>query len=184
MSRAYRGWVLLLFTLIATFGFVDRIVVQILVQPIKAELHATDAQMGLLGGLMFAVLYVLLSIPIARLAERKNRVAITSIGTALWSIATAACGFASSFGNLLIARIGVGIGEAAGQPATYSMIADYLAGAQGRCDGDLRPFGPVGRISGRHRRRVHRAALGLARGVSLGGTTWFGVGVLAVDDGS
>jgi MFS family permease len=130
MSRAYRGWVLLLFPLIATFGFVDRIVVQILVQPIKAELHATDAQMGLLGGLTFAVLYVLLSIPIARLAERKNRVAITSIGAALWSIATAACGFASSFGNLLVARIGVGIGEAAGQPATYSMIADYFSRAR------------------------------------------------------
>ncbi len=126
-SRLYRLWVLALFLFVATFGFVDRIIVQILVQPIKAELHVSDAQMGLLGGLTFAVLYVLLSIPIARLAERKSRIAIASIGTALWSVATAACGVASGFGQLLLARIGVGIGEAAGAPATVSIIADYFA---------------------------------------------------------
>jgi MFS family permease len=125
-NRTYRAWVLLLFALVATFGFVDRIIVQVLVQPIKAELRVSDAKMGLLGGLTFAVLYALLSIPIARLAERKNRVAIISIGTALWSLATAVCGFASNFSQLLLARIGVGIGEAAGAPATGSVIADYF----------------------------------------------------------
>ena len=67
-SRAYRGWVLGLFAAVSTFGFIDRIVVQVLVQPIKAELHVSDADMGLLGGLTFAVLYVALSLPIARLA--------------------------------------------------------------------------------------------------------------------
>ncbi|HEY0342792.1 MAG TPA: MFS transporter, partial [Steroidobacteraceae bacterium] len=75
----YTAWVLLLFTLVSTFGFVDRIIVQVLVQPIKAELHVSDAKMGLLGGLTFAVLYAGLSIPIARVAERRNRIAIISI---------------------------------------------------------------------------------------------------------
>ncbi len=126
-SRPYRIWVLALFAGVATFGFVDRIVVQVLVQPIQAELHVSDADMGLLGGLTFAVLYVLLSIPIARLAERKNRVAIITIGTALWSVATAASGLALNFGQLLLARIGVGIGEAAGTPATTSIISDYFS---------------------------------------------------------
>ncbi|MDB6090420.1 MAG: Sugar phosphate permease [Gammaproteobacteria bacterium] len=125
-NRLYRTWVLVVFTLVATFGFVDRIIVQVLVQPIKAELRVSDAKMGLLGGLTFAVLYVLLSIPIARLAERRNRLAIISIGTALWSLATAASGFASNFTQLLLARIGVGVGEAAGGPATGSVIADYF----------------------------------------------------------
>ena len=125
-KRIYTAWVLLLFTLVSTFGFIDRIIVQILVQPIKAELHVSDAKMGLLGGLTFGVLYALLSIPIARVAERKNRVIIISISTALWSLATAVSGFASSFAHLVLARIGVGIGEAAGAPATTSVIADYF----------------------------------------------------------
>jgi MFS family permease len=122
----YTAWVLFLFTLVSTFGFVDRIIVQVLVQPIKAELHVSDARMGLLGGLTFAVLYAALSIPIARIAERKNRIAIISISTALWSLATAVSGLASNFAHLLIARVGVGIGEAGGSPATVSVIADYF----------------------------------------------------------
>jgi MFS family permease len=125
-KRIYTAWVLLLFTLVSTFGFVDRIIVQVLVQPIKTELRASDAQMGLLGGLTFAALYAVLSIPIARLAERKNRLAIISISTALWSLATAVSGFASNFSNLIVARVGVGVGEAAGSPATSSVIADYF----------------------------------------------------------
>jgi MFS family permease len=125
-KRTYRAWVLVLFTLVATFGFVDRIIVQVLVQPIKTELRVSDAEMGLLGGLTFAVLYAVLSIPIARLADRQNRLAIISMGTALWSLATASCGFASNFTQLLLARIGVGVGEAAGSPATGSVIADYF----------------------------------------------------------
>jgi MFS transporter, Spinster family, sphingosine-1-phosphate transporter len=72
-NRLYTAWTVILFTLVATFGFVDRIIVQALVQPIKTELQVSDSYMGLLGGLAFAALYVLLSIPIARLAERRNR---------------------------------------------------------------------------------------------------------------
>jgi MFS family permease len=125
-KRPYTAWVLLLFTLVSTFSFLDRIIVQVLVQPIKAELHVSDARMGLLGGLTFGVLYALLSIPIARLAERKNRMAIISVSTALWSAATALSGFASNFAHLFFARVAVGVGEAAGSPATNSVIADYF----------------------------------------------------------
>jgi predicted MFS family arabinose efflux permease len=125
-KRPYAAWVLLLFTLVSTFSFIDRIIVQALVQPIKAELRVSDTQMGLLGGLTFAALYALLSIPIARLAERKSRVVIISISTALWSAATAISGFASTFTHLLFARVAVGIGEAAGSPATSSVLADYF----------------------------------------------------------
>jgi predicted MFS family arabinose efflux permease len=123
-SRLYTAWVVLLFTLVATFGFVDRIIIQVLVQPIKTELKVSDAQMGLLGGLAFAVLYVLLSIPIARLAERRNRLAIVSVSTTLWSLATVLSGFAANFTQLLLARVGVGIGEAGNTPATYSILSD------------------------------------------------------------
>src|SRR6185437_11568412 len=122
--RPYTAWVLLLFGLVSMFGFVDRIIVQVLVQPIKGELHVSDADMGLLGGMTFAVLYAVLSIPIARLAERRNRMAIISISTALWSLATAVSGLATQFSQLLLARVGVGVGEAAGSPATASVIAD------------------------------------------------------------
>jgi MFS family permease len=125
-KRIYTAWVLLLFTLVSTFGFIDRIIVQILVQPIKTELRVSDAQMGLLGGLTFGVLYALLSIPIARVAERKSRIAIISISTALWSLATAVSGFAGNFAQLVLARVGVGVGEAAGSPATVSVISDYF----------------------------------------------------------
>jgi predicted MFS family arabinose efflux permease len=125
-KRTPTPWVLILFTLVSMFSFLDRIIVQVLVQPIKGELHVSDADMGLLGGLTFAVLYALLSIPIARLAERRNRMAIISISTALWSLATAISGLATSFTHLLLARIGVGVGEAAGSPATASVIADYF----------------------------------------------------------
>ena len=123
-NRLYTAWVVLLFTLVATFGFVDRIIVQVLVQPIKTELRVSDSQMGLLGGLAFAILYVLLSIPIARLAERRNRLAIVSVSTTLWSVATAVAGFASNFTHLLLARVGVGIGEAGNSPATLSILSD------------------------------------------------------------
>src|SRR5665213_169878 len=84
-SRAYRGWVLTLFLLIAMFGFIDRQSISALGQPIKLELGLSDAQLGLLGGLVFALLNSLLTIPIARIAETRRRVTIISIGVFLWS---------------------------------------------------------------------------------------------------
>ena len=125
-SRAYRGWVITVFLLSQMFGFVDRQVIGALGQPIKAELHLTDAEFGLLGGLAFALLNALLTIPIARLAERRRRVTIIGIGVFLWSIATCVCGLAAGFMQLLIARVAVGVGEAATTPATASVMADYF----------------------------------------------------------
>ena len=129
-SPGYRGWVLLIFLLISMFGFIDRQVIGSLGQPIKAALHLTDAQFGLLGGLAFSLLNALLTIPIARIAERRRRLTIIGIGVFLWSIATCLCGVASGFIQLLIARVAVGVGEAASAPATASVMADYFAPTQ------------------------------------------------------
>ncbi len=125
-SPGYRGWVLSIFLLISMFGFIDRQVIGSLGQPIKAALHITDAKFGILSGLAFALLNSLLSIPIARLAERKRRVTIIGIGVFLWSIATCLCGLTASFMQLLLARVAVGVGEAASTPSTISVMADYF----------------------------------------------------------
>ena len=120
------GWALFLLTGIAICGFIDRIIMQVLVEPMKAEFHLTDTQIGLLAGLAFAFLNVVLGLWVARLAERRRRVPLVWIGTILWSIATSLCGFAGSFGALLAARVGVGVGEAVGLPSTSSLVADYF----------------------------------------------------------
>lgn len=125
-STATRAWVLILLALVYMFGFIDRMVIQTLVQPIKADLGLSDLELGLLGGLSFAVLHSTLSIPIARIAERRNRVVIVAIGTAFWSAATALCAATGSFFQLLLARIGIGVGEAAGLPAATSLISDHF----------------------------------------------------------
>jgi MFS family permease len=94
--------------------------------PVKAEFGLTDTQIGLLTGLAFAVLNVTLGIAVARHAERGHRVSLVAVGTLLWSLATAACGFVGNFIQLLLARVGVGVGEAVGLPAQQSIIADYF----------------------------------------------------------
>jgi MFS family permease len=123
-ERPYLALVLL--TAIGVVGFVDRIIMNVLVEPIKHEFTLSDAQMGVVNGLAFAVLNVGLGLFIARIAERKRRLTLISIGTVLWSIATAACGLANNFAQLLAARIGVGVGEAVGLPSTYSVVSDYF----------------------------------------------------------
>jgi MFS family permease len=123
-SRLYRSWLLTLLLLMSMFGFIDRQIIGALAEPIKIDLGISDSQLGLLGGLAFALLYSVLSIPLARLAEHHNRVIIYGIGILLWSAATISCGFASSFVLLLLARIAVGVGETT-QPAAISLTADY-----------------------------------------------------------
>ena len=93
-------------------NFVDRQILGVLAVPIKAELGLTDTQLGMLGGIAFALFYTILGIPIARLADRTSRVRIIAICCATWSIFTAACGLAQNFVSLFLARMGVGIGEA------------------------------------------------------------------------
>jgi MFS family permease len=112
--------------LVYTFNFIDRQIVGILAVPIKAEFDLSDTQLGLMGGLAFALFYTVLGIPIARLADRINRVSIMAIALGLWSVMTAACGFAGSFAQLFVARLGVGVGEAGGVAPAYALICDYF----------------------------------------------------------
>lgn len=125
-GRAYRTYVLFLLTGVYTFNFIDRQIIGILSPAIKADLGLADWQLGVLKGFAFAVLYTTLGIPIARLADRKNRVTIISIALALWSGFTAISGAAMNFTQLALARVGVGIGEAGGSPPAHSLISDYF----------------------------------------------------------
>ena len=108
------------------FNFIDRQILVILQESIKAELDLSDQQLGLLSGFTFAVFYVVCGIPIARLADRYNRVNIVSASLAIWSAMTALSGFAGNFLQLLAARIGVGVGEAGASPPSHSIISDYF----------------------------------------------------------
>jgi predicted MFS family arabinose efflux permease len=122
----YPYLVLGILVVVYTLNFVDRVVLGVLVPPIKAELNLTDTQLGLLGGTAFALFYTALGIPIGWLADRVNRVWIISLALALWSAFTAACGLAQSFSQLFLARLGVGVGEAGGVAPSYSMVSDYF----------------------------------------------------------
>ena len=118
-------WVLLI---VYIFNFLDRQIVNILAEPIKADLGLSDTALGLLAGPAFAVFYALLGIPIARYADRDgtNRVRLIAVALAIWSAMTAICGLAQNFVQLLLARIGVGIGEAGCTPAAHSLITDSV----------------------------------------------------------
>lgn len=129
-AKSYRAYALLALTIIYTFNFVDRSLVGVTQEPLKQDLNISDFQLGLLGGPVFAILYTLLGVPIARLAERRNRISIIAIGAAAWSVMTAACGFAANYMQLVLARIGVGIGEAACTPPSQSVISDYFPSAR------------------------------------------------------
>jgi MFS family permease len=125
-SLAYRSYVLAVLVVVYTFNFIDRQIVGILAVPIKAELHLSDSQLGLMGGLAFALFYTFLGIPIARLADRVNRIGIMTAALALWSLMTAMCGLTHNFAQLFLARVGVGVGEAGGVAPAYSLICDYF----------------------------------------------------------
>lgn len=122
---ADRRWALALMVAISTLAFIDRTILNTVGQAIKDDLRITDLQLGLLGGAAFALLYGVLAVPVARLAERRSRVAIISFSVACWSLMTALCGLASSFAQLLLARIGVGVGEAGASAPVQSLLGDY-----------------------------------------------------------
>ncbi len=107
-------------------NYVDRQILAVLLEPIKRDLGASDTQMGLLTGPAFAVFYTLAAIPIARLADAGVRRDVIVVGVAVWSVMTAVCGFARSFIELGLARVGVGIGEATLNPAAHSLLSDYF----------------------------------------------------------
>lgn len=122
----YKYYVLAVLTLVYTLAFVDRQVIVILAEDIKSDLVLSDTQLGVLTGFAFALFYVGLGIPVARLADRWNRISILSAALAIWSGMTATCAAAGSFVQLALARFGVGIGEAGCNPPAYSVIADYF----------------------------------------------------------
>ena len=125
-TRSNSPWfALVVLTGISTVGFIDRIVVNVLVEPIKAEFALSDTQVSFMGT-AFAVLNIGLAVLVARYAERVTRVPLIAFGTLLWSIATAICGVATSWTGLLAARMGVGVGEAVGLPGNQSVVADYF----------------------------------------------------------
>jgi MFS family permease len=126
-TESYKRYVIWLLFAVYVLNFVDRQIMTILIQPIKQEFGFSDTQLGLLGGLAFAALYSTLGIPIALRADRGNRVSIISISLFVWSIFTAFTGFAQSFGQLLLARVAVGVGEAGCTPAAHSIISDYFS---------------------------------------------------------
>ena len=117
--------VLAILLLAYIFNFIDRQIIGVLAVPIKAELGLSDGQLGLLGGIAFALFYSGLAVPIAWLADRRSRVNIIACSVALWSAFTAACGFAQNFWHLFLARMGVGIGEAGGVAPSYALISDF-----------------------------------------------------------
>jgi predicted MFS family arabinose efflux permease len=122
-SRAY---VLFILVVVYTFNFIDRQIVGILAIPIKADLGLTDSQLGLMGGLAFALFYTGLGIPVAMLADRFSRTWIMTVALTVWSAMTAASGLATNFWQLFAARLGVGVGEAGGVAPAYSLISDYF----------------------------------------------------------
>lgn len=122
----YRNYALGLLFIGYVVNFIDRSILAILLEPIKLDLELNDTQLGLLGGLAFALFYTTLGIPIAALADRWSRVKILSIAMVVWSGMTALCGLAQNFWMLLLARIGVGVGEAGASPPSHSLISDYF----------------------------------------------------------
>jgi MFS family permease len=118
--------VLFVLILVYTFNFIDRQIIGILAVPIKEELGISDLQVGLMSGLAFALFYTVLGVPIAMLADRKNRVVIMTIALTVWSGFTMVCGAAQNYTQLFLARLGVGVGEAGGVAPAYSLISDYF----------------------------------------------------------
>lgn len=122
----YRFYVLAILILVYTLNFLDRQIIGILAAPLKEEFGLSDSQFGLLGGIAFASVYSTLAIPLAALADKASRVWIMTGALAVWSGFTALCGMATSFSQLFLFRMGVGVGEAGGVAPAYSLIADYF----------------------------------------------------------
>ena len=124
--ESYRYYAVWLLSSEYMLNKLDRTLLTPLIEPIKLEFQLSDTQMGLLGGMAFALFYTTLAMPLARLADHINRVNIVSISIAVWSVFTALTGLATGFWTLLAARIGIGVGEAGCNPASYSIISDYF----------------------------------------------------------
>lgn len=125
-TPAYAWYVVVILTIAYMFSFLDRQILALLVEPIRADLGISDTQMSLLQGLAFGIFYTLLGIPIGRLADHRSRRAIIATGITIWCLMTTACGLAKNFSQLFAARIGIGVGEATLNPSAFSLISDYF----------------------------------------------------------
>ena len=144
-----RAYVLFILVVVYTFNFIDRQIVGILAVPIKADLGLTDSQLGLMGGLAFALFYTGLGIPVAMLADRFSRTWIMTVALVIWSGMTAASGLATNFWQLFAARLGVGVGEAGGVAPAYSLISDFFPPGQRARALSVYSFGiPIGSAIG------------------------------------
>lgn len=151
-----RGLVLGMLCFVYVLNFLDRQLVSILAKPIQDSLQITDSQLGRITGFYFALFYCFIAIPVGWLADRTNRVKVLSIACGLWSAATAACGMAANYGQLVVARMAVGVGEAGGVPPSYAIISDtYPREQRGTAMGIFNLGPPLG------------SALGVAFGASL-----------------
>lgn len=127
LKPAKGAWpVLAILCFVYVLNFLDRQLLSILAKPIQDDLGITDGQLGLISGLYFALFYCLISIPVGWLADRTNRVRVLALACGLWSAATVACGLASNYPQLVLARMTVGVGEAGGVPPSYAIISDYF----------------------------------------------------------
>lgn len=153
---APRGLVLGMLCFVYVLNFLDRQLVSILAKPIQDSLQISDGQLGYITGFYFALFYCFIAIPVGWLADRSNRVKVLSIACGLWSAATVACGMASNYGQLAVARMAVGVGEAGGVPPSYAIISDTFPREQrGTAMGIFNLGPPIG------------SALGVAFGASL-----------------
>lgn len=125
-ADAYRYYALAVVWIVLLLRTVDQQIISVLLESIRAEFHVSDTKLGLLSGTAFALFYAVLGLPVALLADRRRRRTIVATCLALWSAMTALCGMATSFSALLLARVGVGVGEAGGAPPSYSLISDYF----------------------------------------------------------
>ncbi len=152
-----RAWFVLgMLCFVYVLNFLDRQLLSILAKPIQDDLQITDGQLGLIGGLYFAMFYCIIAIPVGWLADRTNRVRVLSFACALWSAATVACGLSATYPQLVLARMTVGIGEAGGVPPSYAIISDYFpSGTRGAALGIYNMGPPIG------------MALGVAFGASI-----------------
>ena len=125
-SLTYAWYVVAVLLVAQAFSFLDRMIMGLLVGPIRESFQISDTQYSLLAGLAFSLFYAIMGLPLARIADRSSRRNLIVVGIAVWSFMTAACGLAKGYWSLFVARVGVGVGEATLGPAAYSMIADYF----------------------------------------------------------
>lgn len=125
-NPAYAWYVVVVLTVAYVFSFLDRQILALLVDPIRADMQISDTQMSLMMGLAFGIFYTLLGIPIGRMADRYSRRGIIAAGITLWCLMTAACGLAKNYAQLFLARVGIGVGEATLNPSAFSLISDYF----------------------------------------------------------